>query len=243
MCVTVIPLIHTNSNCPTASRVCVCVCVCLAGVLNCADRKRALNALISFFSSNTVALQDESRFCAFYRLTFLLARDRGVNTLDARTAAIAWSVLLRNRFALLNEWSTFVSNTREYITEDTWRQVLDFCTVSRNGLSEYDPNGAWPVLIDDFVEHVGTLDERRWQSVGDSVGVSPSADNDGMPVDNPTFEAEHQLSSSRADMSPANKRKLDVVVGNGRESVDDLAVRLALMEADSRQSKHARFVT
>ncbi|EFJ34321.1 hypothetical protein SELMODRAFT_405551 [Selaginella moellendorffii] len=40
------------------------------------------------------------------------------------------------------------------ITEDTWRQVLEFSRVVHEDLSNYDPEGAWPVLVDEFVDHM-----------------------------------------------------------------------------------------
>ncbi|KAA3475446.1 DCN1-like protein 2 [Gossypium australe] len=43
---------------------------------------------------------------------------------------------------------------RHNISEDTWQQVLAFSRCVHENLEGYDPEGAWPVLIDDFVEHM-----------------------------------------------------------------------------------------
>ncbi|XP_043724428.1 defective in cullin neddylation protein AAR3-like isoform X2 [Telopea speciosissima] len=48
----------------------------------------------------------------------------------------------------------FMKNQRHNISEDTWQQVLAFSRCVHEDLEGYDPKGAWPVLIDDFVEHM-----------------------------------------------------------------------------------------
>lgn len=61
--------------------------------------------------------------------------------------------MLPGRFRLLERWAAFVRRqSRGVVTEDTWRQVLDFARAVHEDLSNYDPSGAWPVLLDEFVE-------------------------------------------------------------------------------------------
>lgn len=38
------------------------------------------------------------------------------------------------------------------ITKDTWFQLFEFAKQFGDDLSNYDENGAWPYLIDEFVE-------------------------------------------------------------------------------------------
>ncbi|KAJ0955688.1 putative defective-in-cullin neddylation protein [Helianthus annuus] len=68
---------------------------------------------------------------------------------------IAWKLVLSGRFRLLNQWcSFFENNQRHNISKDTWSQVLAFSRCVHENLEGYDPEGAWPVLIDEFVEHM-----------------------------------------------------------------------------------------
>ncbi|KAH9842981.1 uncharacterized protein C8Q71DRAFT_735427, partial [Rhodofomes roseus] len=35
--------------------------------------------------------------------------------------------------------------------KDLWTMTLEFCRAVRSDLSNYDPEGAWPTTLDDFV--------------------------------------------------------------------------------------------
>ncbi|XP_040947305.1 DCN1-like protein 1 [Gossypium hirsutum] len=107
--------------------------------------------------------------------------------LDAVSRAVAaWRLVLAGRFRLLNQWCDFVEkNQRHNISEDTWQQVLAFSRCVHETLEGYDPEGAWPVLIDDFVEHMYRIsgsnkDTNGFCSYGDS-GSQLCAYDDSLP--------------------------------------------------------------
>jgi DCN1-like protein 1/2 len=71
-------------------------------------------------------LNDASLFATFYRFVFFVARERGDRSLRTATACAAWHVL-DGRFRLLDAFLRFVSKSgRVSISEDTWRQTLEF---------------------------------------------------------------------------------------------------------------------
>ncbi|KAG6741746.1 hypothetical protein POTOM_055024 [Populus tomentosa] len=99
-------------------------------------------------------MADFSEFSRFYDFVFFMCRENGQRNITVNKAVSAWKLVLAGRFRLLNQWCDFQENQRHNISEDTWQQVLAFSRCVHENLEGYDPEGAWPVLIDDFVEHM-----------------------------------------------------------------------------------------
>ncbi|XVF16635.1 hypothetical protein REPUB_Repub10bG0049400 [Reevesia pubescens] len=129
---------------------------------------------------------DFSEFSRFYDFVFFVCRENGQKNITVSKAVAAWRLVLAGRFRLLNRWCDFVEqNQRHNISEDTWQQVLAFSRCVHENLEGYDPEGAWPVLIDDFVEHMYRIsgsnkDTNVLCSCGDSESQS-SAFEDSLP--------------------------------------------------------------
>lgn len=88
-----------------------------------------------------------------YGYTFQFALDQGQRCLPVEMCVEFWKLLLRQHFPLLDLWLAFVEQrVKNAVSKDTWLMLYDLATQVKPDLSDYDMNGAWPVVIDEFVE-------------------------------------------------------------------------------------------
>jgi hypothetical protein len=74
------------------------------------------------------------------------------------TAVAMWKLLLLPYYPLVDSWTTFleVKDKKHDISKDTWNMLLDFLEEIQGDVSNYEADGPWPVIIDEFVEYEKT---------------------------------------------------------------------------------------
>ena len=101
-------------------------------------------------------VKDDAQMKQFARWLFDFVKEEGERkTIDADAAVEMWGLLLQ-RWPLCADWLKFVVDTAKLkvVSQDLWMQLYDFSREVGEDLSKFDADGAWPVIIDDFVEHV-----------------------------------------------------------------------------------------
>uniref|UniRef100_A0A1I7U2Z2 Defective in cullin neddylation protein n=1 Tax=Caenorhabditis tropicalis TaxID=1561998 RepID=A0A1I7U2Z2_9PELO len=109
-----------------------------------------------------------------YRFAFTYGKSASSRSLDMETAVCYWDVLFGPRTPLMSHWVEFLYATEKkeserlakelgpnnakqvknvWITRDDWNLFRDFILFTKSDLSDYDEEGSWPVLIDQFVNH------------------------------------------------------------------------------------------
>jgi len=96
----------------------------------------------------------EKEFKQFYNFVFdYLKEDKKILLVDE--AVMAWNIVLKDRkWGLFTEFLAFLkSEDKKSISRDGWQQLWHFMVAYPITLKDYDVNGSWPIIYDEFVEY------------------------------------------------------------------------------------------
>lgn len=99
-------------------------------------------------------LNDQSSFKSIYRYAYDFARqDKDQRSMDMETAKAMLQLLLGKHWSLFSQFGIFLDRSKyKVINKDQWCNILEFSRTINTDLGNYDVDGAWPVMLDEFVE-------------------------------------------------------------------------------------------
>ena len=95
-------------------------------------------------------------FDSTYKFAFKLNLQPSKKILDKDTAIALWQLMLDGKFLLLDKWIEFLESRDDvlWISKDVFIQIQTFSRLSTADISSWEDDGAWPCVIDDFVEYM-----------------------------------------------------------------------------------------
>ncbi|TCD70581.1 hypothetical protein EIP91_002611 [Steccherinum ochraceum] len=109
------------------------------------------------------AADTKKAYSEFYMFLFVLTKPPQSRNIDMETACAFWGVAVAPKYPIINDIISFVTEKGTYkaVTKDLWSMMLEFCQTISPNLENYEADGAWPTLLDDFVSSakVGKADD------------------------------------------------------------------------------------
>lgn len=95
----------------------------------------------------------DAAFGKLYSALFTIAKTGQSRNIDIEVAKAFWSVLLAPLYPIITEVVEYITEKGTYkaVNKDVWSMMLEFCKTVNPNLDNYEADGAWPTLIDDFV--------------------------------------------------------------------------------------------
>ncbi|KAI1286719.1 DCN1-like protein 4 [Halotydeus destructor] len=98
-------------------------------------------------------MYDQGTFKNVYRFAFDFSKDKDQRSMDIETARAMLALLLGKQWPMQRYFDQFLENSKyKVINKDQWCNVLEFSRSVNSDLSNYDEDGAWPVMLDEFVD-------------------------------------------------------------------------------------------
>jgi len=96
----------------------------------------------------------QCNFHDFYLFVFNYGLNDNAKVLEKDVALYLWRGIMKDRTPHLAPWCDYLEHNYPHgITLDTWKCFLEFIETVHGDLSNYDPEGAWPTVMDDYYSY------------------------------------------------------------------------------------------
>jgi len=98
-------------------------------------------------------LNNSSYYKSIFRYAFDFAKDKDQRSIDIDTAKAMLQLLLERRWSMYSSFHQFLEQSKyRVLNKDQWCNILEFSRLISADLRNYDEDGAWPVMLDEFVD-------------------------------------------------------------------------------------------
>jgi len=101
-------------------------------------------------------LEDSTKFQAIYRFAFQFAKENEQKCIGIEIAQGLLTLLIVDRYPVAKSFIEYLKEQDQYkvVNADQWASLLEFCKAIQPDFSNYDENGAWPCILDEWVTWV-----------------------------------------------------------------------------------------
>jgi DCN1-like protein 4/5 len=101
-------------------------------------------------------LNDSTKFKNIYRFAFDFSKEPQQKCIDIEIAQALIELILVERYPLARSFLEFLNQQSSYkgLNVDQWTSLLEFCKTIDTNFSNYDENGAWPCVLDEWAAWV-----------------------------------------------------------------------------------------
>jgi len=98
-------------------------------------------------------LEDSTKFQAIYRFAFQFAKENEQKCIGIEIAQGLLNLLIVDRYPVAKSFIEYLKEQDQYkvVNADQWASLLEFCKAIQPDFSNYDENGAWPCILDEWV--------------------------------------------------------------------------------------------
>uniref|UniRef100_A0AC34F5Y3 Defective in cullin neddylation protein n=1 Tax=Panagrolaimus sp. ES5 TaxID=591445 RepID=A0AC34F5Y3_9BILA len=115
-----------------------------------------MEKLSKFMKNSASQIKDPADFQKFYQFSFNYAKPLASSGLALPTAVAYWQIIFGEN-KRVDHWISYLEEQKiRGVTKDEWYTFLEFLNTVEEDFSNYDPEGSWPVRIDDYVEFCQT---------------------------------------------------------------------------------------
>ena len=100
-------------------------------------------------------LKTDAVFARVYKFAYSFAANAtGFRTVDVEMCCDLWDLLFGAQCKFLGKWKDFLTKEKKELNavpQDTWNLFINLVTSTKGDLKNFEDDGAWPSLVDEFI--------------------------------------------------------------------------------------------